>query len=134
MTKGMDKTARNCRCDLCRGVVKPIDLSLHPDFILTDTQRYAKKEFGKYIIVVEPYWDIWFWHKGIQHTTKQYHVIMDLASGIVNDHGILERRIITIYKKRVLLKPKKILELSGKVDDMSRIIKSAETHIENFIE
>ena len=101
MTKGVDKTAHKCGCDLCRGVVKPIDLSIHHDFILTDTQRYTKKKFGKYIIVVEPYWDIWFWHKGIRHTTKQYHVIRDLTHWNVNEHGILERRRITIYKKRI---------------------------------
>ena len=130
----MTKASCKCGCDLCRGVVKPIDLSIHHDFILTDTQRHAKREFGKYIIVVEPYWDIWFWHKGIQHTTDHYHVIRDLTRCNVNEHGILEKRRITIYKKRLLLKPKKIVALTGKVAGMSKIIKSAEVYIDNNLE
>ena len=104
MAKGDTGTSGNCDCDKCNHrKPKPPLIVLKNEGLLPsgiDFNKNRKFKHDGQLIVIQPFWYIWFWHKGQKHTTLKESVIKDLQKKDLFEHGILEKRVVYIYKRK----------------------------------
>lgn len=119
-----------CGCDKCnhRKPSPSLIVLKNEGLIYSNTKidfnRYRKFKYNGQLITIQPYWYIWFWHKGPKQGTLKEDVIKDLKKNDLFEHGILEKRIVYIYKRKWLpfIKPKLDKTLICDVDNMDEII------------